>query len=147
MLKQKTIQHILYRSPINWLLTTDDLTPLNTYALEYFVLDNYCMTLKRKTNELIVTSLIDLEERQDREMEITINVISSKKYPNLRSDLLRSNIRMFIKKEESLMLRATLMNIDTGEIIIDIQNTSLTSLLEEIEFNLRNKKTRVRKSE
>lgn len=147
ILKQKSIKQVLYRPVINLLLTTDELTPLNICALEYFLLDNYCMTSRRKSKESVATSLISLKDRQDKELEIPMNIISSNKYPNLRSHLLRSNIRMFIKKEESLMLRATLMNIDTGETLEDVQNTSLPSLLEEMEFNLKNRKIRIRKSE
>lgn len=147
VLKQKSIKQVLYRPVINLLLTTDELTPLNTCALEYFLLDNYCMTSRRKTKESVATSLISLEDRQDKELEIPMNIISSNKYPSLRSHLLRSNIRMLIKKEECLMLRATLMNIDTGETLDDVQNTSLPSLLEEMEFNLKNRKIRIRKSE
>lgn len=145
-LKKLSIKSILYREPINLMFSSDDLTALNALALEYFLLENYCVTAK-KENQKVASTLYSLNTVNEEKTTINIDVISENKFPNLRKYLMNPNIRCYIKKEESLMICAVLMNIDTGSIIASSKNHHVIDLLEELEFNIQNNKSRIRKEE
>lgn len=146
-LKQESIQNILYRPPIFFALESGNLTPSNTLALEYFLLENYVITLKKKTTNQITNSLLTLENRLEKEMQLNIDLISEKRHPDLRKYLLKQNIRLYIRSNGSLMLQGSLMNIDTGVILASSTSNSLLELLDELEYQLKNNKIRIRKSE
>ena len=116
-------------------------------ALEYFLLENYVITLKKKTTNQITNSLLTLENRLEKEMQLNIDLISEKRHPDLRKYLLKQNIRLYIRSNGSLMLQGSLMNIDTGVILASSTSNSLLELLDELEYQLKNNKIRIRKSE
>lgn len=144
-LKKIEIQDYLYNAPIKQVITPNDLTKQNGLALEYFLLDNFDLKIKKEANQNIKSTLIPTNQ-EEKEIAINVDLISPKKYPLLHKYLFTGDNYCIIKGIAGNVFEAKFKTVENN-LLLQVESDSLKSLLEELEFNLNNNQVRIRKSE